>query len=137
MTDADVNKLTKTFDKGFKQLLSEVARIKTEVSDSKTTQFRNYIELTGIGKDIVRIDSLLETLGEDSAKHTKKLDILWEQTDKITLELENIKDKIDNQNTFLKANSEHNNDNVKKLDKRITEAEKHLGIVPPPESQII
>lgn len=137
MTNEDVKKITKAFDGKFKLLLGEVARIKTEISDSKTTQFRNYTELSRIGKDISRIDGTLETLSEDGGKHTKKLNILWEQTDKITLELENIKDKIDNQNTFLKANSERNNANIKRLDKRVGEAEKHLGIAPPPESHII
>lgn len=140
MTNEDVKKITKSFDEKFKLLLAEAARIKTEISDSKTTQFRNYTELSRIGKDITRIDGTLETLSEDGGKHTKKLDILWEQTDELTKSMGGVEESLKYHANALKQiliNTTNINDNVKRLDKRVTETEKHLGIVPPPESHII
>lgn len=102
MTNEDIKKITKAFDEKFKLLLAEVARIKTEMSESKTTQFRNYTELSRIGKDIARIDSTLETLSEDSGKHTKKLDILWEQTDELTKDMNGIEETLQFHTNALK-----------------------------------
>ena len=139
MTNEDVKRITKAFDERFKLLLTKVARIKTEVSDSKTTQFRNYTELSRIGKDIGRIDSTLETLSEDSGKNTKKLDVLWEQTDELTKDINEVKETLESHTNTLKQiviNTTNRNDNIKRLDKRLTENERSLGIVPPPELTI-
>ncbi len=126
MTNEDVKRITKAFDERFKLLLAELARIKAEVSDSKTTQFRNYTELSRIGKDIARIDSTLETLSEDSGKNTKKLDVLWEQVDELTKDMDGIKESLESHTNALKQiviNTTNSNDNIKRLDKRVVEEE--------------
>lgn len=89
-----------------------------------------------ISRDLAKINTRLESLSEDSRKHTKKLDALWEQTVKITVELEEVKEELHSSSTTLKTNNEENKDNIKRLDKRVTETEKSLGIAPPPESNI-
>ncbi len=136
MNDKDVKKITNVFDEKFKLLLGELARVRSEISGSKATQFRQYTELSRIGKDIARIDSVLESLSEESKGHTKKLkkiDAVWDQVVEITLGLEDIKEKMD----FQAETSSKSNDNVEKLDKRVTTVESHLGISVLPELAII
>ena len=59
----------------------------------------------------------------------EKLDALWGQTVKLTEDSEEIKEFL----KFQKQALNQTNDNIKKIDKRLTEVENHTGIVPPPE----
>ncbi len=93
-----------------------------------------------ISEDLAKINNRLETLSEDSGKHTKKLDTLWEQTVKLTGDITEVQETLDSHTSALKqivTNTEHNKDNIVRLDKRVIETERHLGIVPSPESNII
>ncbi len=101
MINDDVKKLTKTMDDNFKLLLAELARVKTELSDSRATQFRYYTELSKIGKDMNRIDSVLETISDDQKHQTKLLNTLWDQTVEVTASLEGIKESINQLETRI------------------------------------
>lgn len=70
----------------------------------------------------------------------KKLDILWEQTDELTKDMNGVEETLKSHTNALKQiviNTTNTDDNIKRLDKRLTEAEKSLGLVPHPESNII
>lgn len=139
MTDEDVKKISKTFDENFKLLLAEIARVKREVSDTKTGQFKQYSELSKIGKDITGINSTLETMTEEFGKQSKKLGILWEQVEKVTFGLDEMKETLQMHTLVLKridAGVENNSDDIHKLNRRVVTTENKLGIVPPPELSI-
>lgn len=129
MVSEDVKRISKVFDEKFKLLLGEVARVRSEVTDTKTGQFRQYSEVSKIGKDIARIDSTLETMTEEFAKQTKKFGILWDQVVKVTADLEQVRDDVVDIKKILVSNTE-------KLDKRVRTVEAHAGISPPPELTI-
>ncbi len=86
------------------------------------------------------IATALKPVNTKLGKVEKKLDILWEQTDKLTKDINKVKETLESYTNALKQiviNTINSNDNIKRLDKRATETEKSLGIVPPPESNII
>ncbi len=137
MNDEDVKKITKALDERLKPLIGDIAKVKTKLLDINTSQFRNYTELSNIGKDVARIDSTLETINEELGTTGRKLDILWEQVEKVTIGLEEVKEKLDYNKTYFKTGFENTNGNVNKLNKRTSTIEDQLGIAPPPELNII
>lgn len=91
-------------------------------------------KLRGVVKE--EINTALEPIQKTLSEQTNKLDTLWEQVEKVTGELEEVKDKLDSHSSTLKRIEEKVDigfDNTKKLDKRLTEVENKLGVVPPPE----
>ncbi len=73
--------------------------------------------------------TIIKPLEYSNDKINQKLDALWDQTVKLTENLEEVKDAVKSQAAPLNET----NDNIRKLDKRVTTTEAHLGIVPPPE----
>lgn len=138
MTNDDLKKLTKAMNENFRLLLAELARVKIELSDSKTTQFKQYTELSKIGKDINRIDSVLETISDDQKQQTKLLNTLWDQVVEVTADFEGVKETLDSHTVLLKAaaKAEQNSENIQKLNKRVTTVEEKAGISTPPELTI-
>lgn len=68
-----------------------------------------------------------------------KLDALWDQTVKLTEDMTEVQETLNSHTTALKqiaTNTEHNRDNIVKLDKRVHDLEDQAGIVPPPEFTI-
>ncbi len=70
------------------------------------------------------------------AKHTEKLNALWDQTVKITEQLEDIKDHYKSTLKTTNFKIEHVKENVGKLDRRLITVESGSGIIPPPELTI-
>jgi|SRR3990172_12332951 len=69
----------------------------------------------------------------------QKLDALWDQTVRLTENMEEVKETLISQTEAFKRNEvkiENNTDDIGKVDKRLHEVENHLGIVPPPELTI-
>lgn len=91
--------------------------------------------------DVKKLRGAIKEEVETSIKPVnKKLDILWEQVEKVTGDLENIKDKLSIHTNYLKKidqNVDHNSENVRGINKRLRTVENQLGIVPPPELNII
>ncbi len=86
------------------------------------------------------LDDALEPIKKTQGEQTKKLDAVWEQTTKLTEDLTEVQITQESHTKELKqiaANTEHINDNVEKVDKRLTGVESHIGIVPPPQLTII
>lgn len=143
MTEQDIKRIAKTFDDRLKPLAGELARVKTELSGAKTNQFGILTELQKIGRDVARIDGALETINEELGKHTKilsdhtrKLNALWEQTEKVTFELDEVKEILDSHMVALKRIADGNTQDIKKVDKRLIRVENQTGIVPSPELTI-
>ena len=139
MSDQDIKKISRVFDEKFKLLLGELTRVKREVSETKTGQFRQYSELSTIGKDIARIDSTLETISEEFGKQTKKMGILWEQVEEVTKDLEKVKETLDLHTGALKsieAKMDNTSDQIVRLDNRLSTVEGKVGVVPQPELAI-
>ncbi len=91
-------------------------------------------QIRGVVKE--EIDSALEPIKGTLADHSKKLDVLWDQTVKLTEDITEVQETLNSHTVTLKqivTNAEHNTDNLKKLDRRVHELEDQAGIVPPPE----
>lgn len=93
------------------------------------------------------VDSKLDALRKDikgdinSALKpiNKKLDILWDQVERVTMDLGGVKETLDSHTTTLKrieTKVEGNYDDIRKLDKRLIKVENRSGIMPPPELTI-
>ncbi len=70
---------------------------------------------------------------------SKKLDILWEQADELTKDMNEVKETLDTQTSVLKrmeAKLENHSDDIHKINKRVITLENTAGIVPPPELTI-
>lgn len=86
------------------------------------------------------VNTGLDNVKTGLSRVERRLDILWEQTDQLTKDMDKVKESLESHSNTLKQiviNTTNINDNVKRLDQRVTETEKHLGIAPPPESNII
>ena len=89
--------------------------------------------------DLNQIGKLLEPV-------VKKLDAVWEQTEKLTEDMADSQITQEAQSEVLKqhtkllkqidVNTEGSSDNIHKLNKRLVHVENHIGIVPPPELTI-
>ena len=75
------------------------------------------------------LDEALEPIKKKQDEHSKKLDSLWDQTTTLTEDVAEIKETLNNQN----AASDKPNENITKLDKRVSTLEAHAGISTPPE----
>lgn len=70
----------------------------------------------------------------------EKIDVLWDQVEKITFGMEDIKETLDSYTTQLKSietKTEKISDDTGKLDKRLLEVEDNVGIVPRPELTLV
>ncbi len=91
-------------------------------------------QIRGVVKE--EIDSALEPIKGTLADHSKKLDALWDQTVELTEDMTEVKETQDSHTAAFKRielKIEKNSEDIEKVDKRLTETEGHLGIVPPPE----
>lgn len=71
---------------------------------------------------------------------TQKLDVLWDQVVKVTEDIGEVKETLDSHTAVLKGievKTEKNSEDIEKVDKRLTETESHVGIVPPSELTIV
>lgn len=74
----------------------------------------------------------LKPVNERLGRVEQRMDVLWDQTVKITENLEEINDTLKSQTKAMN----NTNNNIEKVDKRLIGVEGHLGIVPPPELTI-
>lgn len=66
----------------------------------------------------------------------RKLDILWEQTDELTKDVNGVKETLDTHTSILKrveTKLENNSSDIHKLNRRVVVLENKNGIVSPPE----
>lgn len=97
------------------------------MTDEDVNKFRGVVK-----EELKPINEKLEDIGQ-------RIDTLWDQTVRLTEGAEEVKETLTIHTKVLKGikeQVEHNNENTKKMDRRLTEAENHLGIVPPPELSI-
>lgn len=86
-------------------------------------------KLDTVIKDLDKVEGQLNNPESGLKRINEKLDALWDQTGELTVVAENVKESIKNQATFLNRT----NDNIRKIDKRLSGVEHRSGIVPPPE----
>ncbi|MBI2196846.1 hypothetical protein HYU45_04550 [Candidatus Daviesbacteria bacterium] len=82
----------------------------------------------------------LDSQGKQLNDQGRKQVILWDQVEKVTMSLEDIKDTQDLHTATLKRiemKAEGNFDDIGKEDKRLTKVEDRLGIVPSPELTVV
>ncbi len=82
------------------------------------------------------IETALKPIDTKLNRVEKKVDILWEQVEKVTFGLEKVKETLGVHTDVLKrieAKIEKNSDNIHKLNKRVVTVEGKLGIASPPE----
>lgn len=109
------------------------------MTDEDIKKLRGVVK-TEIGTAVKPINAGLGQLKTGLNRVERRLDILWEQVGKVTGDLENIKDKLSIHTNYLKKidqNVDHNSENVRGINKRLRTVENQLGIVPPPELNII
>lgn len=90
-------------------------------------------ELAPIKKDLNSVKQRLDDPKTGLSRINEKLDALWDQTVKLTEEAEETKEIL----KFQSKNLNKTNDNIVKVDKRLTKVENHLGVCAPPELSII
>lgn len=132
MPDEDIKK----FGNIVKETLRPLKEL-VELLKSKVDQQDFYLKTTNQGVRSIKeqqsvINEKLDEVQQTVNIHTQKLDILWDQTERLTFGIEDIKDTLKSQSRDINQT----NDNVKKVNKRLTEAENNLGIAPPPELTI-
>lgn len=109
-----------------------------EVLKSKVDHQELYLMATS--SNVKSIKEQQSVINEKLDAQGKKLGILWDQVEKVTMDLEEVKEMQDLHTAVLKrieTKVEGNYDDIKKADKRLTKAENRLGIVPPPEFTIV
>lgn len=90
-------------------------------------------DLDLIKDDLNSVKLCLDDSNTGLNRINEKLDALWDQTVKLTEEAEETKEFL----KFQSKNLNKTNDNVVKVDKRLTKVENHLGVSAPPELSII
>ncbi len=98
-------------------------------------------QIRGVVKE--EIGSALKSIKGTLANHAKKLDILWDQTVKLSEDMIQVQETLDSHTKILDShtislkrieeNTEQNTNNLKKLNKRVGQREDQAGIVPLPE----
>lgn len=91
---------------------------------------------TRLGKVETKIGSVETKLGNVEGK----LETLWDQVIEVTTGLDDVKEAQQLHTAALKrieVKTEHNSDNIHKLSKRLTTAERSFGISAPPEFIVI
>lgn len=109
-----------------------------EVLKSKVDHQELYLVATS--SNVKSIKEQQSVINEKLDTQGKKLDILWDQVEKVTMDLEDVKENQELHTATLKrieTKVEGNADDIKKADKRLIKAENRLGIVSPPELTIV
>lgn len=89
------------------------------------------------------LEPIIERLDDPKTglkRTNEKMDALWDQVEKVTIGMEDIKETLDSHTTQLKSietKIEKISDDTGKLDKRLSEVEDHVGIVPLPELTLV
>ncbi len=100
------------------------------------------------------LDDALEPIKKTQGEQTRKLNALWDQVVEVTEDLTEVKETLAAHTVSLAAHTvslaahtaalkrietkdKNNSDDIEKVDKRLTEVESHIGIVPPPQLTII
>ncbi len=89
-------------------------------------------KLDTVIKDLDDVEKKLNNPKTGLKRINEKLDALWDQTVELTTGAEGTKEKMKIQAESLNRT----NDNIKRVDKRLTAVEHHSGIVPAPELTI-
>lgn len=135
----------------FKIILEEALKpIKQQLDDPKTGLKiinKKLGDLDSIKGDLNSIKQRLDDPKTGLKKINEKLDAVWDQTAKLTIDMEEVKETLDSHTKVLDSHTkslkrieikvEYNSDNVNKVDKRLIKVESHLGISAPPELSII
>ena len=86
------------------------------------------------------INQILDNPKTGLKRINKRLNILWEQAEKVTFGLDEVKETLDSHTASLKRieeKAENSSDDIRKLDKRLTEVEHNQGIIPPPGLTVV
>lgn len=96
--------------------------------------------LRPVNKGLKTVNTGLKAVKKDLKSVDRKLDILWDQTDRLTKNIVSIEDTLNSHTTALtriEVKIENDSENIRKLDKRLTTSEAHLGIAAPPELTLV
>lgn len=102
--------------------------VREEVQESIRGEVRKVVK-----EELEPIKRELGTINNELGVVKKRVDDMWEQTVKLSEDMEEIKESFG-----VQASATRNtNDNVNRLDKRLTQVEEQHGIIPPPELVLI
>lgn len=133
MTDENVKQISKLLNSLITPVKEIVEVIKHKVDSMEFIQNTSSENMRTIRDQQLFMNKKLDIL-------TEKLDATWEQTGKLSVDMTEVEEKLDSHTTILKkitTNTEHTVENVKKVNKRLTNLESKQGIVPPPELTIV
>lgn len=133
MTDEDANKIRGVVKEEINAAIEPVKKI----LKGHTRILEDHSRILETHSQILEAHSqILENHTKVLDNHTKKLNTLWDQTVKLTEDIEQVKEVQDSHTISLKQivkNTESNKDDAMKLDARVQELENQAGIIPPPE----
>lgn len=104
------------------------------IGDAKVLRQVIKEEVTLVVKKEIR--TAFEPVNQKLDDQGKKLGILWDQVERVTIDIEEVKETLGSHTKILKnieVKFERNSDDTVKLNKRLTKVEQNLGIAPPPE----
>lgn len=108
------------------------------MTDEDVNKLRTVVK-EEIGTALKPINNRLGTVENKLGNVEHKLDVLWDQTGRLTGDMEGVKETLDSHTEILKRIEDKvdtNSDDMLKVNTRLTKVEGHLGIVPPPELTI-
>lgn len=113
------------------------------MTDEDVKKLRGVIreEVTAVVEEKVGaiVEEKLKPIGDRLGKVEKKLDILWEQVEKVTFSINDTNETLGTHTDALKrieAKVENNSNDIHRLNKRVVVLESRNGIVSPPELTI-
>lgn len=129
VSDDDTKKLEDLLKKTIRPVKELV-----EVLKSKVDKQQLYLVTTS--SDVKSIKEQQSVMNEKLDAHGEKLEILWDQVERVTVDLTEVKEAQSLHTAVLnriESKVDNNSEDTKKLDKRLAEVESDAGIVPPPE----
>lgn len=133
MSKEDAKKLEDLLKGAIRPLKELIEALKSKVDHQE-------LYLVATSSNVKSIKEQQSVINEKLDAQGRKLDILWDQVEKVTMDLEDVKENQELHTATLKrieTKVEGNNDDIRKVNKRLIKAEDRLGIVPPPELTIV
>lgn len=140
MSKEDTQKLEDLLKVAIRPLKELVEALKSKVDHQELYLMTTSSNVKSIKEQQSVINEKIDVQGENIDAQGKRLEILWEQVERVTMNLEDVQETQDLHTAVLKrieGKVDNNSDDTRKVNKRLIKVEGRLGIVSPPELTIV